>query len=1770
MNRERPGQRWLPQIPQGTAYDPQALLGADLYQRGGGRVMAEMARVGQFGDYALEQQAIVDATRRKMATPLGGLPTGSPPQAGTAMGSVLPPGFSDPLTGAFKLPDGQRAQLRRMGADPDLIESTVNRNLLERTHSDYQTRLLYGQQAAKSPDELQAAKEELFSKTARALAADPGNRDRILEATFSGPNADQLLGEFDARMAKENAEGGFLDDLVGSAKNIGQGAITSFGQMMSGLQGPADVLRGSIGVLLGARKESGETLTAADVGREVKQLPTDIFNVLSLGTAGLTDKRFRSGSAIPNTNRIAQTMRTRGVGDEIGMLLVPFLGPTRFAQQVGGGTNLVSSTFGFLGDVTSDPTTYLTLGAGGLGSGATKLAGNVASRAKFLNHLGLDEMIPKFATADEMSWRQFQDELVETVGPQAMAEANDVAKVFKVSAENAHGAQGWAGYRSLLAEQGLDADALVPRGFVGVGLEAKQASRLQAARGGVGLRGGLGVGKYQVRGSLNLAEGGGSFRGAMRPLGSWFTREGNRYHQLASSTLDNVADVFNYGSGADRAWVHQNRGTFNATMEAATKGQGVQHYFNELDKRAGRVGDNISKWLGAEPENATRFIDVIEKGERSDYWSLVPAKIRDQAEELWRIKDEGAAYAAGKGTDIPMLREIADDNNQMIRHFPHKVISQIGERVGFPVTPAKVGAAKARTVRAGTQITGPQGTSQMLTEGSYAEIQDVTQRILGEGILQTDPVKTVRAYLGSVGQAAALKTVYDDLTSAGLLVPDVSDLAPGVVRGAGDPVRGIWAKPGERAERAVAEAQAAVGKTSAEAAKVMRERAIGHTRQAELEAELAMYASRQADADSKIHAMKKDTVERAEMLAMAKRDHAVSVREARTMHQATRRAMVASARTDLKGVKDAKAILARQLKSLDARHAEAMAEFDAGLAAQTEVLQATPEAVGRALKADLAKLGAESVGGARPYNQVLGELRATRHRLAQVEGGQIAAGQDKRLIGRAKGSVTAKREQVLIGQRKAGAEAADLTEAIGEAERAVAAAVKAGDDALEVTTRGQLTELMARRTEVLQQAERATAEAAELWDLVDAGEAGMRMADLREAEVLAHQAGSVIDTQTGRMGPSLQAKMSRLLQVHAAELVAEQSRLLAMSPRLKFLNRAMRDFSVIDTSLPAIPTVGTGRALADYAQEFLARVEQRGGEMRAGWDAAVGDPTKAYTAAREEYKIQMSALLAKELDLTSQVEAARGLEPSAQVLSQHQVQGDQLNLFTAELHKGERELEWWMTNRDDVRKTQTLKALQLGAIMRENDELGRAVGAAQRLADKDQHAASIALTKAMSDRRIFDLMAPEIEHLSAVVGKLPFMEGGAAMPREVASVVERVMNRGPESHGNFMKVMNSFNTRWKRTILATTGSVFRRWVGNVYNATVLAGVNPASFAKAFDAMGARGAAKTLDKIKDPKLRYYMELADEYNIFEGQFASLASDTQPLQGGTRHPLQWAQQGLQTAALRGEDIARLAQFIHGLDSGMGPQAARMWTGKYHFFNNELTQAERTVLRPLYPFYAYLRNNYALQFYTLFHQPGKISLYGHAMRDFSATARWLDRPRVGRGGGRLPDHRRHLAAEHAARHLAVGAAPERARHRQPRGGLGLEPDRSVPRPGRGLGQPAHPGGGRAGYRGGPDHGRADAPPGSGALGQAHHLGPPGSGAGQRRPEVEPPSPGRPAVPGPRRDAHRAAARGRGHLSPGAPGPHLLDQPAPGPWGPDPDSPAGGGSLRRAGRGHR
>ena len=395
---------------------------------------------------------------------------------------------------------------------------------------------------------------------------------------------------------------------------------------------------------------------------------------------------------------------------------------------------------------------------------------------------------------------------------------------------------------------------------------------------------------------------------------------------------------------------------------------------------------------------------------------------------------------------------------------------------------------------------------------------------------------------------------------------------------------------------------------------------------------------------------------------------------------------------------------------------------------------------------------------------------------------------------------------------------------------------------------------------------------------------------------------------------------------------------------------------------------------------------QRGAEQVKAWEAAVGEE-QALRVAVEEHTRQHSAMLAREIDLQRQLEAAQQMQPRERALATHQAQGDELNMLTAELHKNDRELEWWQANRDELRKTQTLKSQALAQLVKGNEGLQRKVGAVQRLMDTDAETASKALADVMAVPAIFKLMAPEVEHVVAVAGTLPFMEKGSQLPREVQSVVQRLLQ--PEQGHERLPGRAQPHQHLLEAVGAGHPGVDVPALGRQRLQRHRA--RRGRRRELPPGAGRHGASPRTPGpwTRSPTPSCATTWRRRWSTTSSKASSPAWPPTPTaspRGRPSIPAQAFGAALQWRAMRGEDIARFAQFIDGLESGMGAHAARMWTGKYHFFNSELTEAERTYLKPLYPFYAYLRNNFALQFSTLFHQPGKIALYGTAMRDFSA----------------------------------------------------------------------------------------------------------------------------------------------------------------------------------------
>lgn len=84
---------------------------------------------------------------------------------------------------------------------------------------------------------------------------------------------------------------------------------------------------------------------------------------------------------------------------------------------------------------------------------------------------------------------------------------------------------------------------------------------------------------------------------------------------------------------------------------------------------------------------------------------------------------------------------------------------------------------------------------------------------------------------------------------------------------------------------------------------------------------------------------------------------------------------------------------------------------------------------------------------------------------------------------------------------------------------------------------------------------------------------------------------------------------------------------------------------------------------------------------------------------------------------------------------------------------------------------------------------------------------------------------------------------------------------------------------------------------------------------------------------------------------------------------HPIE----ALREAGTYREDFVRLASYIGARRRGMTPNDAARHVNRQHFDYDRLTMFERGVLRRVFPFYTWTRNNVPLQVKTLVTRPGK-----------------------------------------------------------------------------------------------------------------------------------------------------------------------------------------------------
>lgn len=102
-------------------------------------------------------------------------------------------------------------------------------------------------------------------------------------------------------------------------------------------------------------------------------------------------------------------------------------------------------------------------------------------------------------------------------------------------------------------------------------------------------------------------------------------------------------------------------------------------------------------------------------------------------------------------------------------------------------------------------------------------------------------------------------------------------------------------------------------------------------------------------------------------------------------------------------------------------------------------------------------------------------------------------------------------------------------------------------------------------------------------------------------------------------------------------------------------------------------------------------------------------------------------------------------------------------------------------------------------------------------------------------------------------------------------------------------------------------------------------------------------------------------------------------------------WIRLVMGPIATASENYLRLSTYIAGVqkfgleasETGLRGFSASNLVKNLQFDYDDMSLAERSVLRGLYPFYTWMRNNIPLQFRVAFHQPGRIAILGRIKED-------------------------------------------------------------------------------------------------------------------------------------------------------------------------------------------
>lgn len=221
------------------------------------------------------------------------------------------------------------------------------------------------------------------------------------------------------------------------------------------------------------------------------------------------------------------------------------------------------------------------------------------------------------------------------------------------------------------------------------------------------------------------------------------------------------------------------------------------------------------------------------------------------------------------------------------------------------------------------------------------------------------------------------------------------------------------------------------------------------------------------------------------------------------------------------------------------------------------------------------------------------------------------------------------------------------------------------------------------------------------------------------------------------------------------------------------------------------------------------------------------------------------------------------------------------------------------------------------------------------------------------------------------------------LPKDIAETF-KAHERMVANPGPFTKIWDDANRTWK----AWTLGIFpvyhtRNEVGDLWNAVVLGGMNPARLKDSVAILAGRGsfdvAGRTLtaQQVQELAARHGVtdtgiigDVTNELATFRVASESGLDDVVRKlgdNGATRL-------GMKVGQWR-ENSTRLALFLDRLKKGDAPEMASLYVKQHLFDYTEFTDYERNLLRRLLPFYGFTRFNVPLQIQHLFRSPGKFA---------------------------------------------------------------------------------------------------------------------------------------------------------------------------------------------------